>query len=188
MAWSGFRRTGSGAQGFIRKVLHAVTDIILVVILALFFVEYIFTAHTVRGHSMEPFYRNGDILLCDSLTFHVLKPGRFDVILFEKENQQGQIYMKRVTGLPGETVLIKDGIIYIDGEPLKDSHVSGDVQLAGIAEKEILLGKDEYFVMGDNPESSGDSRFSSTGNVKISEIKGRIWLRVSPLSSIGPVR
>ena len=85
MAWSGFRRAGSGAQGLIRKVLHAVTDIILVVILALFFVEYIFTAHTVRGHSMEPYFRNEDIVLCDSLTFHVLKPGRYDVILFEKE-------------------------------------------------------------------------------------------------------
>lgn len=88
--------------------------------------------------------------------------------------------MKRVIGLPGETVQIKNGQIYIDDKPLEADKGLGQVSLAGLAENPVVLEEDEYFLLGDNRDSSEDSRFVKIGNVKRRQIRGKVWLRLIP--------
>ena len=89
--------------------------------------------------------------------------------------------MKRVIGLPGETVQIIGGRIYIDGAALESEEGLGEVSLAGRADSPILLGEDEYFLLGDNRDSSEDSRFANVGNVKKEQIQGKVWMRILPI-------
>ncbi|HCY60761.1 MAG TPA: signal peptidase I, partial [Lachnoclostridium sp.] len=111
---------------------------------------------------------------------------RFDVVVFEREGQQPGI--KRIIGLPGETVQIKNGSVYINGELLKAENGLAEATIAGVAEYPVELGDDEYFLLGDNRESSEDSRFSGIGNIKRENLIGRVWLRFQPFSRLGFVR
>ncbi|MDO5141271.1 MAG: signal peptidase I, partial [Eubacteriales bacterium] len=90
---------------------------------------------------------------------------------------------KRIIGLPDETVQIINGSIYIDGVEIESEYTDG-ISLGGIAENVVELRKDEYFVLGDNADSSEDSRFANIGNVKRSSIKGKLWLKIIPLSEL----
>ena len=95
--------------------------------------------------------------------------------------------VKRVIGLPGETVQITGGYIYIDGELLQAEDGLNQVSLAGIAQHPVTLGRDEYFVLGDNRESSEDSRFVNIGNIKREQITGNAWIRIQPLVRFGRI-
>ena len=102
-------------------------------------------------------------------------PDRYYIAAYPSgENQDKYYAIKRVIGLPGETVLIQNGQVYINGNPLADSPMDSEIRTAGLAESSITLGENEYFLLGDNPDSSQDSRFSSVGNIKKSEMLGRI--------------
>lgn len=102
-----------------------------------------------------------------------------DVVVFKRDDQKTNI--KRIIGLPGETVQINGGYIYIDGERLVAEDNLDQVSLGGLAEEPVELGKDEYFLLGDNRDSSEDSRFVNVGNVRKDQIIGKVWLRVFPL-------
>ena len=112
-------------------------------------------------------------------------PGRFDLAVFRRED--GKMNVKRVIGLPGETVQITGGYIYIDGELLQAEDGLNQVSLAGIAQHPVTLGRDEYFVLGDNRESSEDSRFVNIGNIKREQITGNAWIRIQPLVRFGRI-
>ena len=120
------------------------------------------------------------------LSYDIGKPNRLDVVVFEREGQQPGI--KRIIGLPGETVQIKNGSIYINGELLKRRTVLVRPRSPGQPEYPVELGEDEYFLLGDNRESSEDSRFSGIGNIKRENLIGRVWLRFQPFSRLGFVR
>ena len=92
--------------------------------------------------------------------------------------------VKRVIGLPGETVLITDGIIYVDGKAIDYPNLKSKYNLSGLAENDFVLGQNEYFVLGDNGDSSEDSRFKSVGAVKLSQIEGKVWFKLSPFGFI----
>ena len=124
--------------------------------------------------------------LVDSLCYELSSPRRFDVILFERADT-GKQNVKRIIGLPGEQVMISNGNIYINGEILENEYTS-DISLPGIAENIVELSEDEYFVLGDNADSSEDSRFSNIGNVSRSSIKGKLWLIIKPLTKTGVIR
>ncbi len=136
--------------------------------------------------SMKPVLESGDVVLMNRLSYDIGKPNRLDVVVFEREGQQPGI--KRIIGLPGETVQIKNGSIYINGELLKAQDGLGEATIAGAAEYPVELGEDEYFLLGDNRESSEDSRFSGIGNIKRENLIGRVWLRFQPFSRLGFVR
>ena len=104
------------------------------------------------------------------------------MVVFEREDRKSNV--KRVIGLPGEEVQIIDGFIYIDGQKLDAENDLSRVVLAGLAENPVTLGEDEYFLLGDNRDGSEDSRFANIGNVKRSQIQGKIWLRLIPLIDI----
>ena len=93
--------------------------------------------------------------------------------------------MKRVVGLPGETIQIQNGQVLVDGTALKEAGFGQTYTVAGLAEVPIHLGEEEYFLLGDNGDSSEDSRFAIVGNVHRDQILGKIWLRVAPFSEFG---
>ena len=96
--------------------------------------------------------------------------------------------VKRVIGLPGETVQIKGGQIYINDEWIEQPEGATSISLAGIAENPVKLGEDEYFLLGDNRDSSEDSRFSNVGNVSGKQIQGKVWIRIAPLANLELIR
>ncbi len=145
----------------------------------------------VDGASMEPTLYNGDNLIVDKISYHFRDPKRFDIIVFPPRYDEDVFYIKRIIGLPGETVQIDEaGNIYIDGEILEENYGKEIIMAdhVGIAAEPVVLGKDEYFVMGDNRNNSTDSRFPGVGNVKRSEIVGRAWIRIWPFENIGVLR
>lgn len=166
-----------------RSVFNWIVDVAVVLSAAWFFVFALGTQILATGQSMSPVIEQGETVLMNRLSYLISGPERLDLVAFEKE--EGNYQIKRVIGLPGETVQIQDGFIYIDGEML---HADDDLNrsaLAGQAEHPIHLKEDEYFLLGDNRENSEDSRFSSIGNVKRRQIKGQAWLRFSPFERFG---
>ena len=139
----------------------------------------------VSGESMENTLDNGDQLIVDKITYRFRDPERFDIIVFPFHYKENTYYIKRIIGLPGETVQIADGTIYINGQVLEESYGREVMQDPGIAAEPITLGEDEYFVLGDNRNQSSDSRDPSVGLIHRDEIIGRAWLRIWPLDSFG---
>ncbi len=168
------------------KAVGWVVDIVVAVCLAWFVVYAFGNQVKIAGQSMTPTLAGGDVVLMNRLVYDLGSPRRFDVVVFTREDNKTNV--KRVIGLPGETVQIAGGKIYIDGKPLEAEESLNYAALAGLAENPVLLGEDEYFLLGDNRDSSEDSRFADIGNVKRSQIMGKAWFRTLPLISIGPVR
>lgn len=167
----------------LRKVVNWVVDIVVVISLAWFVVYAFGTQVQIAGQSMTPGLNSGDVVLMDRLAYDLGNPARFDVVVFQREDKKANV--KRVIGLPGETVQIVAGDVFIDGTRLEMPEELSGVSLAGLADSPILLEDDEYFLLGDNRDSSEDSRFANIGNVKRSQIQGKIWFRLLPLVNMG---
>ena len=109
-------------------------------------------------------------------------PKRYSIIAFHPNGvKTSKIYVKRVIGLPGETIQIHDGKVYINGSVLEDDVSEDDILTAGLAAGELTLGENEYFVLGDNRNNSEDSRFANVGVVKKDDIVGSVWFIASPM-------
>ncbi|MDR1765197.1 MAG: signal peptidase I [Lachnospiraceae bacterium] len=170
-------------ETLLHKTARWVVDIVAVLYLAAF-VIYGFTAQVrMSGQSMMPLIRSDDVVFVNRILYHFAPLGRFDVVAFYRDDEKANL--KRVIGLPGETVQIRDGGIYIDGVLLAEGEWGQAVSLSGVAAEPVKLGPDEYFVLGDNREGSEDSRFDSIGNVGRSQIIGKVWLRVYPFIDAG---
>lgn len=131
------------------------------------------------GVSMEPALYNGQEVLVNRFIYKITSPKRGDVIAFlPNGNQNSHYYLKRIVGLPGESIQIIDGYVYIDGERLPEDEYDKMADY-GIAENEIQLGSDEYFVLGDNRNMSEDSRSGNIGAVKKDTIAGKAWFHLS---------
>ena len=131
------------------------------------------------GVSMEPALYNGQEVLVNRFIYKITPPKRGDVIAFlPNGNQNSHYYLKRIVGLPGESIQIIDGYVYINGERLPEDEYDKMADY-GIAENEIQLGSDEYFVLGDNRNMSEDSRSGNIGAVKKDTIAGKAWFHLS---------
>lgn len=162
----------------------------LVAIFLAFAITYFVGMRTsVIGDSMEPALYNGQEILINRFIYKISSPQRGDVIVFlPNGNQKTHYYVKRVMALPGETVQIKNGKVYIDGELLEEDDSYDKIADAGIAENEIVLNDNEYFVLGDNRNSSEDSRSGNIGAVDGSNIIGKAWFRLKcDECEMGPV-
>lgn len=134
---------------------------------------------------MEPSLSDGDQIIVENISYYRHEPERFDVIVFP--NGEGVNYIKRIIGLPGETVRIADGYIYINGELLNENYGNELIEEPGIASSGITLAEDEYFVLGDNRNASVDSRRTEVGNIHRTDIQGKAWLRLYPFGSAGSI-
>ena len=170
-------------------LLYRFSSLLICVAIALvlsIIITKFFAYHTsVEGISMENTISNGDQLIVEKTSYYFNNPSRYDVVVFPYNSDSN--YIKRIIGLPGETVLIRGGVIYIDGAPLKEDYGKQAISDPGLAAQEILLGADEYFVLGDNRNASVDSRATSVGTVKGSEIKGKAWFRFYPFDQMGVI-
>ena len=143
----------------------------------------------VSGDYIYPYLHNKDQLMMDKLSYRIHDPERFDIVVFPVvRDGKEEYYIKRVIGLPGETVQIIDGYVYINGEKLDENYGAEVMNDAGRAAEPITLGDDEYFVLGDNRNRSDDSRYENVENLKREKIVGRAWVRIWPLDRICVVR
>ena len=170
-----------------RNVISWVLYIALVIVLSFLCVTFVGQRTKVIGQSMYPTLNNGDQLIVDKISYRFNEPERFDVVVFPYRYETNKRFIKRIIGLPGETVQIIDGEVYINDEKLKDpfGEAVGVMNEAGIAADPLTLGEDEYFCLGDNRNNSKDSRFSDVGPINREELIGRAWLQIYPLSDFG---
>ncbi len=176
-----------------KKVLKEILSTslyLLFVLCAIYLVIHFVGQRTqVQGSSMEPKLSSDDNLIVDKISYRFHDPERFDIVVFPFRYEENTFYIKRVIGLPGETIRIDEmGNILIDGNILDESYGKEVIQNPGRAYEEIVLADDEYFLMGDNRNNSTDSRDPSVGNVRRDEIVGRAWLRIWPLDKFGFIR
>ena len=168
----------------VRSIISNVLYIAAVLLFSFLSVRYVGQRTEVIGSSMVPTLEDGNQLITDKITYRFREPERFDIVVFP-HGPNNEYYIKRIIGMPGETVEIsEDGTIYIDGEVLEEDYGYGNTtpqEMSG----GITLSEDEYFVLGDNREVSLDSRYAEVGNVPRSIIIGRAWLRLYPFDQFG---
>ncbi len=141
---------------------------------------------SVVGQAMSDTLENGDRVLINKLTYLISKPKAGDVIVFlPNGNEKSHYYIRRVVGVPGDTVQIKDGAVYINGSLYSEKIEVASMEEAGIASEEIVLEEDEYFVLGDNRNNSEDSRYANIGNIKKEYIVGQAWFCIESEDGMG---
>ena len=172
---------------FIRElIVYAVIIVLCVTVVP----RYVIQRTQVDGDSMKNTLHDEESLLVEKVTYRFKDPERFDIITFYPRGRDHKdYYVKRIIGLPGETIQITGDTIYINGEVLKEEYGREPMETAGIAEKPIKLGADEFFVLGDNRNESIDSRNGDdVGVVKRKNIDGHAVLRIYPFSEFGTIQ
>ena len=173
----------------LKDILSTSLYLLIVLVATFLVVTYVGQRTKVIGSSMSPTLTDGDNLIVDKISYRFHDPERFDIIVFPVvRDGKEEYYIKRVIGLPGETVQIIDGYVYINGEKLDENYGAEVMNDAGRAAEPITLGDDEYFVLGDNRNRSDDSRYENVENLKREKIVGRAWVRIWPLDRICVVR
>ncbi len=174
------------------EIIKFIIYILVIFAITFFILHFLGQRTRVSGSSMEATLSDGDNLIVDKLTYRFSDPERFDIVVFphEEPGEKSSIfnktyYIKRIIGLPGETVYIDpNGNIFINGEKLEENYGLQRIANAGEAAKPFKLGSDEYFVMGDNRNNSSDSRFINVGPISRDELTGRAWVRIYPFNEI----
>ena len=174
--------------GILREILGFLVYVAVVTGITFLIITFVGQRTYVSGSSMENTLSHGDNLIVDKITYRFSDPKRYDIIVFPFRYQEDVYYIKRIIGLPGETVQIRDGEIYIDGEILYESYGREVMKSAGLAAEPVTLGEDEYFVLGDNRNDSTDSRDPNVRLIHRDEIIGRAWIRIWPLDEIGVLK
>ena len=180
-------------RSFFSYILEAVFYILLVYFCIYIVPEYIVQRTEVKGSSMEDTLHHKESLLVDKISYRFTDPKRYDIIVFyPKGRNVEEFFVKRIYGLPGETIQIKENDIYINGNKIDDPYAKDAMTSAGIAEEPYKLADDEYFVLGDHRSVSRDSRYTpdmddGPGPVKFENISGRVFFRIWPFSKFGKI-
>ena len=175
-------------RSILGELLSWLIYIVIVVILSLGIITFIGQRTKVSGHSMETTLSDGDNLIVDKISYRFRDPERFEIIVVPFQYEEHTYYIKRIIGLPGETVRVIDGYVYINGEVLDENYGLEVMDDPGIAAEPITLGEDEYFVLGDNRNHSSDSRDPSVGVLHRDDIMGRAWIRIWPFDKFGVIK
>ena len=175
-------------RSILGELLSWLIYIVIVVILSLGIITFIGQRTKVSGHSMETTLSDGDNLIVDKISYRFRDPERFEIIVFPFQYEEHTYYIKRIIGLPGETVQVIYGYVYINGEVLDENYGLEVMDDPGIAAEPITLGEDEYFVLGDNRNHSSDSRDPSVGVLHRDDIMGRAWIRIWPFDKFGVIK
>ena len=171
----------------VKGILLWIVEIFIVLLLAFVLVYCAGMRVSVVGNSMESTLNDGSVVLVNRFVYNIKEPKAGDVIVFlPNGNEKSHYYIKRVIGVPGDKVQIKNGLLYVNGE-LYDVEDTETIKNAGLEEDEITVGEDEYFVLGDNRNSSEDSRYANIGNIKKEYIKGKAWFVARPFNKMGKI-
>lgn len=172
----------------IKELVGWIVSILLIVAVSYLIVTFVGQRTQVSGSSMETTLSDGDHLIVDKISYRFREPQRYEIVVFPYRYEKNTYYIKRIIGLPGETVQIVDGYIYINGKQLDEHYGNEKIEEAGMAAEPVTLGEDEYFVMGDNRNNSQDSRVSDVGAIHRDELMGRAWIRIWPLDQFGVIK
>ena len=173
----------------LKDILSTSLYLLIVLVMTFLVVTYVGQRTKVIGSSMSPTLADGDNLIVDKISYRFHDPERFDIVVFPFRYADKTYYIKRIIGLPGETVYIdEEGTIYIDGEVLNENFGKEVIQDPGRAYEPVKLGTDEYFVLGDNRNHSQDSRDPYVGVLKRSDLMGRAFVRIYPLNKFGVIK
>ncbi|MDE6738421.1 MAG: signal peptidase I [Lachnospiraceae bacterium] len=174
----------------IKDIFEVIVGGMIAVFLAFVIVFSVGMRTSVIGDSMEPILSNGQEILMNRVIYRLSSPKRGDVVVFlPNGNQNSHYYVKRVVGLPGEKIQIREGNVYINGVLLEEDEEFSKMIDAGIAQNELELATDEFFVLGDNRNSSEDSRSGNIGAVKKDTIIGKAWFHMaSEQESMGLIK
>lgn len=170
----------------LKEILSTSLYLLVVLCFTYLVIHYVGQRTEVSGSSMENTLQDGDNLIVDKISYRFAAPERFDVVVFPYQLDPSMYFIKRVIGLPGEQVQIdEEGNIFIDGILLEEDYGKDVILSPGIAINPIVLGEDEYFVLGDNRNNSTDSRDPSVGNIHRKDLIGRAFVRIYPFDKIG---
>lgn len=188
----GWKRPTSESDGLrlVNNIFVFAVCILLAYFIASVVTHYIVHQTWVEGESMEPTLSDGDSIIIQKVSYYFENPKRYDVVVFpvtsEEDTGEKTYYVKRVIGLPGETVQVWNGRVYIDDRELSDDkYCLSEMLDAGNAVSPITLGENEYFVLGDNRNMSTDSRSDFVGLVQRKDIVGKVFMRIWPFSHCG---
>ncbi len=176
----------------LREVLSTSLYLLCVLCVIYLTIHFVGQRTQVQGSSMEPTLSTEDNLIVDKISYRFHEPERFDIIVFPflpDWPEKKTYFIKRIIGLPGETIQIdEEGNIYVNDALLEENYGKETILDPGRAIEPIKLGKDEYFVLGDNRNNSSDGRDPVVGNIKRENITGRAWLRIYPFHKFGFVK
>ena len=170
------------------QTLIWIVEIALVIALAYFLVNFAVERTTMIGDSMQNTLQNNDKIMINKFGYRFNKPNRFDVIVFKQSDKEhSYLNIKRIIALPGETIQIDGGSIYIDGKMITEPMETEVMNNYGLAAEEIKLEDNEYFVLGDNRNNSEDSRFANIGNILYDDIIGKAWIRTNNFNFVNKI-
>lgn len=175
-------------KGILRELAGWIVYLLIIVGVTYLIITYVGQRTKVSGRSMETTLHDGDNLIVDKISYRFREPERFEIIVFPYQRKENTYYIKRIIGLPGETVQVIEGSVYINGELLDEHYGNEPMENAWMAAEPITLGEDEYFVLGDNRNHSSDSRDPSVGILHREELLGRAWVRIWPLDKFGVIK
>ena len=165
-------------MALINEVISWIFWIIMSIVLAVMIVFCVGMKTKVIGASMEPSLYNGQDILLNRIVYKITSPKVGDVVVFlPNGNEKAHYYVKRVVAVPGDELIIKNGVLYVNDE-VQDDYFNDKIAEAGLAENSIKLGDNEYFVIGDNCNNSEDSRSANIGSIKKAHIIGKAWFRL----------
>lgn len=167
----------SRLKSWMRELIESVLPALVIVLVVNIFLAQ---ATRVEGQSMEPVLHNDERLIIEKVSYRFQEPRRGDIIVLRRAHRAGEPLIKRVVGLPGETVEIKGGQVYIDGQPLDEEYLD---QATWGATPPVLVPEEHVFVLGDNRRASNDSR--AFGEVAFDDIIGKAWVRYWPPPDVG---
>lgn len=169
----------------IKEVLSWVKEIVIVLLVVYFITTFVVQNTMVIGESMEPTLQDGNAILVNKFIYRFADPARFDIIVFPYRGNPSKNYIKRIIGLPGDAVNIKNNTVYINGQALEEDYINEPMQHRGNVDFPITIPEGQYFVMGDNRNNSSDSRYQDVGLIPKADIMGKASLRIWPVNELG---
>ena len=172
-------------KDILKEILSTSLYLLGVLLFTFLLVKFVVQRTEILSGSMQPTLYKGESYLVDKISYRFKEPQRFDIVTFKYKYAEKTYYVKRIIGLPGETIFIDEyGTIFIDGQVLVENYGNEVIEKAGLAAEPIKLADDEYFMMGDNRNDSQDSRYPNVGPVKREQILGKLWVQIWPLNRI----